>query len=348
MDSLKKYLSPSMFGIILLCFLLPFVTVSCGKSKEAAVTLTGMQLATGWSADKHQESPNPLAVGALVLAVSGVGLGFWQNKNRFMSSSIVGGLGVVSLLTLKTLFDSAVAKEGEGVLTTSWESGFMVAFLLFAGACIFNVFEMKQNTVSVPAAPAAPPPTREGPAKFCSKCGTRNPIGNEYCNKCGNQLKNFDALAAIPLNVSVDPGSPAVGPLNISVAPPAPAVAQQRVPVNQGQSTGIKSYDPWTSGNPIGFLVVQRPGCDELIPLNKAEFSIGSHQVRADYCEAHPGIDAVHASIINQNNSYFLVDHGSQSGTCLNGRRLNPGERRPLAAGDAIMLADIEYTFDVA
>jgi len=349
MNSLKKYLSPSMFGIILLCFFLPFVTVSCGKSQEMSLTLTGMQMVTGWSAeDKHKESPNPLAVGAVVLAVSGVGLGFWQKRSRFMASSIVGGLGVIALLTLKTLFDNTVAKEGEGLLTTTWESGFMVAFFLFAGACVFNVFEMQKNKGSTTAAPAVHPPAREGPAKFCSKCGTRNPIGNEYCTRCGSQLKSIDAPAAIPLNVSVAPPSPAAGPLNISVAPPAPAAAQQHVSVNQAQSTGTKSYDPWISGNPIGFLVVQRPGRDELIPLNKAEFSIGSHQIRADYFEAHPGIDAVHASIISQNNSYFLIDHGSQAGTCLNGRRLHPHEQRPLSPGDAIMLADIEYTFDIA
>lgn len=331
MDSLKKYLSPSLFGIILLCFFLPFVTVSCGKSKEMSVTLTGMQMVTGWSAEeKHKEGPNPLAIGGLFLAVSGVGLGFWQNKNRFTASTIVGGLGVVSLLALKTLFDSAIAKEGEGLLTTSWETGFMAAFLMFTGACIFNVFAMKQNKGSTPVAPVVPPPAGEGLAKFCSKCGTRNPIGNEYCNKCGNQLKNLTA------------------PPNYGVASSAPVPAQQQVSVNQSRNTEIKSYDYWISGNPMGFLVVQRPGRDELIPLNKAEFSIGSHQVRADYCEAHPGIDAVHASIVSQNNAYFLVDHGSQAGTCLNGRRLSQGEQRPLAPGDAIMLSDIEYTFDIA
>ncbi|MEQ8174771.1 MAG: FHA domain-containing protein [Syntrophomonadaceae bacterium] len=349
MDSLKKYLSPSLFGIILLCFFLPFVTVSCGNSKEMAISLTGMQLATGWAADeKHKEGPNPLAVGGVVLAVSGVGLGFWQNRSRFMASSIVGGLGVATLFALKTLFDNGVAKEGEGVLTTSWESGFIVAFLLFAGACVFNVIEMQKNKGSTPAAQPIHPPAREGPAKFCTKCGTKNPIGNEYCNKCGNQLKSFDVPAAVPLNVNVAPPTPAAGPLNISVAPPATAAAQQHMAVNQGKNTGIPSYDPWISGNPIGFLVVQRPGRDELIPLNKAEFSIGSHQVRADYYESRPGIDAVHASIISQNNSYFLIDHGSQAGTCLNGRRLNPGEQRPLAPGDAIMLSDIEFTFDIA
>lgn len=377
MDSVKRCISPSLFGIILLCFFFPFVTITCGgKSTGAEVQLTGMQLATGWSADKHKEDPNPLAIGALVLAVAGVGLGFWQHRSGAVASSIVGGMGVVCLLILKTLFDTGVAKEGEGMLSTSWESGFVISLVLFAGACGYNIFLMVQNKGSTAAGgmsmgggmpmrggmpmgggismgggtpmgdalpvgggPAAPPVGRDGPVKFCAKCGTRNPVGNEYCNKCGNKLRSLDPSAPEPISSGVVSQAP--------VTPPAPS--PQQVPVKQSSGSSPASYETWISGNaPIGFLAVQRPGRDELIPLNKAQFSFGSHEHRADYCEFRPGIDPVHASFVYKNGQYFVIDHGSQAGTYLNGRRLNPNSQEALNPGDAVMLGDIEYTFDMA
>ena len=45
MESMTKKFSPAIFGIVLICFILPFVTVSCQGQKLA--TLTGIQLITG-------------------------------------------------------------------------------------------------------------------------------------------------------------------------------------------------------------------------------------------------------------------------------------------------------------
>jgi hypothetical protein len=64
----KKKISPILFGVTLVCFLFPFVTVSCGGQKMAS--FSGAQLATGTSVDepqmfgpsqKKKVDPEPLA-----------------------------------------------------------------------------------------------------------------------------------------------------------------------------------------------------------------------------------------------------------------------------------------------
>ena len=44
MEALKKF-SPALFGLVILCFFLPFVNLSC--SGQTVMTLTGFQLITG-------------------------------------------------------------------------------------------------------------------------------------------------------------------------------------------------------------------------------------------------------------------------------------------------------------
>ncbi len=44
MEPIKKF-SPALFGVIILCFFLPFANLSC--SGQTVMTLTGFQLITG-------------------------------------------------------------------------------------------------------------------------------------------------------------------------------------------------------------------------------------------------------------------------------------------------------------
>jgi pSer/pThr/pTyr-binding forkhead associated (FHA) protein len=60
----------------------------------------------------------------------------------------------------------------------------------------------------------------------------------------------------------------------------------------------------------------------------------------------HAAVSSVHARIERRGDSYQLVDDRSTNGTYLNGARLEPGEKRPLAEGDKIGIG--EFIVEVA
>src|SRR6476620_9314495 len=79
----KSKVSPVLFVITTLCFLFPFVTVSCNGQK--VVTFSGVELATGTTVEqpqvfgppqKRHQGAQPLATVAALCALAGVGLSF--------------------------------------------------------------------------------------------------------------------------------------------------------------------------------------------------------------------------------------------------------------------------------
>ena len=175
-DTIKK-ISPATFGLVLICFFLPFAHISCQGQKVA--TITGIQLVTGTtiggppagfsqeespfgapgirpigpetprrslgeSRDSQKVDPEPLAILALCSAVAGLGLSFLKTKNGTIVTIVASALGLVFLLLLKAKIDNEVLKEGEGILRVEYGSGFWLAFVLFLCAIGLNVFLLSQ------------------------------------------------------------------------------------------------------------------------------------------------------------------------------------------------------------
>ena len=82
MGSLKKF-SPGFYGVIILCFFMPFVNLTCSGQK--IMSLSGFQLITGTEVkanemfgelsenneprEKNEVDPQPLALFALILSL---------------------------------------------------------------------------------------------------------------------------------------------------------------------------------------------------------------------------------------------------------------------------------------
>jgi hypothetical protein len=134
-DHLSRWLSPSLFGLTVLCFLLPFATVSCDSAKT---TFTGMQLVTrsvpaggmvsegkDCSADLSrcvQDRESLPATVALVAAFVGLVLGL---------AGIVTGSGscaVAGIIALLWLVEPALEPFGPDVRL---HAGYDLALLLF-------------------------------------------------------------------------------------------------------------------------------------------------------------------------------------------------------------------------
>lgn len=147
MDPVKKF-SPALFVFILICFLLPFVNLSCGG--QTIVSLTGFQLITGadikdqsmfGGTDEMQTKEDkvdsqPLALFALIAALVGLGISLIKKKSLAIINVIVSALGAVFLLLLKFSLDGDAELSGQNMITLDYQAGYWLAFLTFIGGAV--------------------------------------------------------------------------------------------------------------------------------------------------------------------------------------------------------------------
>ncbi len=104
-----KMISPTVFGIVLLCFFLPWLEVSCQNHEISSVN--GIQIAVGKIANnkttsmlestqkKKIEFESYMFVTlALIAAVVALILSFLKGEKGIIGPIIAGGIGVISLL----------------------------------------------------------------------------------------------------------------------------------------------------------------------------------------------------------------------------------------------------------
>jgi hypothetical protein len=136
---MKKLFSSGFFGLALLCFCLPWVTMSCSQQK--IMTVTGIQMVSGMEVDdpasglfggpakKKQVEPNVMAIVALVAAVAALVIGLIGGSASVLPALI----GIATAVALKVNIDQDVLKQGQGLLQANFESGFIGYIFLMAG-----------------------------------------------------------------------------------------------------------------------------------------------------------------------------------------------------------------------
>ena len=138
-----RRMSPPLFGIILLCFLLPFVTVNCGE----AVTFTGLHAATGIDRPDEQAdhaAPNVWALVAFSSAGVGLLLGLLRGRTGALGGALAGFAGIVGL----DGFITYVTIETSGNFVV--RIGYLLSLFLFLGAIALN-----DHLLTRPRTPAA-------------------------------------------------------------------------------------------------------------------------------------------------------------------------------------------------
>ncbi|MGC8903489.1 MAG: hypothetical protein ACP5KD_09170 [Fervidobacterium sp.] len=143
-ESLKKF-SPAIFGIALICFVLPWVNFSCGGQHIA--TLTGLQLVTGTTIQQQgmfgerqnqKVDSEPSAVAVLLVTILGFALSFLKTSKSSVIPSIVGLAGFILLLLLKSKIETDAANQGQGMIQVEYATRFWLVFVLFIGAVVLN------------------------------------------------------------------------------------------------------------------------------------------------------------------------------------------------------------------
>ena len=182
-----KNLSPSIFILVLICFFLPFTKISCAG--EEVMTLTGFQLVTGTTIEvgggtenrkTERIDPEPYAIWAFGAGIVGLVLSFIKSRGSKILPAIIGVVGAVSLLLLKSKLDRDVLREGEGAFHIEYQFGFWLAFILFFSAVVLNIylFSLKETY----------PMIENTSSKHCPYCGADLPEESIFCPNCGKKL----------------------------------------------------------------------------------------------------------------------------------------------------------------
>lgn len=131
----KKNISRLAFGIILVGFFLPFVSVTF----LLKLTFSGFQLIMG---DKSYLIPSyASAVFALLAAICGLGASFIEEKKSAIATVIVSSIGIIALLSL-----GGELTEGLAGSLVSMQFGYYMNILLFAVAGVVSILNIKENS----------------------------------------------------------------------------------------------------------------------------------------------------------------------------------------------------------
>ena len=217
--------SPVIFIASILCFLFPFMTVSCGGHQVAS--FTGAQLAIGTTVEqpqmfgppqKQKVDPDPFAALAGLCAVIGMASSFTGTGTAIVQA-ICGALGSLSLFLMKSRMDDQILKQGRGMLQVNYETGFSFALVLLIAGAAWNAFLFSQRKRDIitdlplaqqsnggsehasregPGPSATPPISGPGhsPAQHfpntdtnvCSNCGAETGETSKFCKSCGKPV----------------------------------------------------------------------------------------------------------------------------------------------------------------
>jgi len=194
---MKNILSPALYGIIIICFFLPWVSVSC--QGQPIITLSGFQLAKGTTfgqpgtgpqkiaPQKETKKVNPeiFALLSVIVAAGGLASCFLKGKAGTILPAAGGILGVIFLVLMRFKLSRELSKvgEGAGILQLEYGIGYYLTFLLFLASFVLNIYnpfkKPLQKEITTKGTPLK---------KFCTQCGQENEGGNQFCSSCGAKL----------------------------------------------------------------------------------------------------------------------------------------------------------------
>ncbi|MGC2110485.1 MAG: zinc ribbon domain-containing protein [Candidatus Korobacteraceae bacterium] len=221
-----RKLPPAGYLLALICFLLPFVEVSCNGQK--VVSLTGMQLLSGpqvgngggmFAPPKQRANPETSVVIAFVAGIAGLVLSVLKQRRTDIIGGVCGVVAAGSLLALQQSILSGAPPQALGLIQIQYQPAYFLSLLMFfAGAALlfYSAFA-KQSvpavTVTAVPAPYPPPSPPVSPPKlqanvsqapshpptvimtplpsaatlhFCSRCGQQLAADARFCAKCGS------------------------------------------------------------------------------------------------------------------------------------------------------------------
>jgi len=159
----NRKISVSTFGFALVCFALPFATVSCAG---VDITLSGLELAMGTTiemptafgqVEENEVSREPLAICALTCVLAGLALAVFT-RGRPPVLLTFGAGGALCLLLLAVKLGADLEKQGEGLLTLDLRFGYYLCLLSLLAIAAVSGYGLRQlQRETSPGASRLPP-----------------------------------------------------------------------------------------------------------------------------------------------------------------------------------------------
>ncbi|MBN1634093.1 MAG: zinc ribbon domain-containing protein [Ignavibacteria bacterium] len=200
-----KFFNPVLFIILIVCFFLPFVQVSCGN--KILVEASGMDIVTGtdYSEDKDKDenetkdSDNYRYIMIIAFGITLVGLvlsAFPLIKSMDIVTKIFNiSMAVISLfsfilLILYVYLTDRSLKDTKNVLEFKLLYGFFVLVAFYLITAVVNVMLLifSGNKPDSQKQVAYYPPAAVNQNKICGKCGMENISDAAFCKNCGSKL----------------------------------------------------------------------------------------------------------------------------------------------------------------
>jgi len=181
--------------LALICFFLPWITVSCGGARVLEVS--GQELAAGSTFYGEKVFGYPqLWVTLLVPLICLIIVGVAYSKGNMSRGGAVGqivltGAGLIPILTTFLDLTSQSGSDewiSEGLVTVSTKIGLWGTFLGYLGIVAGAILDLQAGSRMERT-------TREVEAKreiACSECGTANPLDAKFCKHCGANLPSTE------------------------------------------------------------------------------------------------------------------------------------------------------------
>lgn len=202
--SILKFFNPALFIILILCFLLPFVRVSCGD--KVLVDATGMDIVTGtdYSENKDKdndkdESDNYRYIMIIVFGITILGLilsifPLIKELNKvskifIITMAVISLLSFILLIVYVYLTDKSL-NDTKNVIDFKLMYGFFVLEAFYLITAVVNIFILifpeRKQVIQQQVSYNPPPPLNKN--KICNKCGAENVTNAAFCKNCGNRL----------------------------------------------------------------------------------------------------------------------------------------------------------------
>lgn len=134
----RKKINLGLFILALICFLLPFTTVSCGGEKIAR--LSGLNVAFGSRIEGQRYGGSVLAIFILLLIICGIALYFWNDAKEIFATALVGILGTFFMLILGGGMNGKVKKMSDGLASSKLNLGYYLVLILFIAVAAYQVY----------------------------------------------------------------------------------------------------------------------------------------------------------------------------------------------------------------
>lgn len=149
-----KRISPSLFGLALLLFFLPFLTVSCDN--EPMATVSGITLAIGgdvkvdtmMGSETEAVKPQAVVTIALLAVIAGVALSFVPGVKGNLSAGVAGLIATVCLFLVSARAEPTLREMSDGMpLTVKMNAGWTLTLLSVLAATVWNGYQFYQSNV---------------------------------------------------------------------------------------------------------------------------------------------------------------------------------------------------------